>query len=617
MVQRVAWMQESALWCDEAESSINALTILQTGVPGWQYLGIPVFENTLTEPWPEHPEYEFRDSTYSDRGVVVYHGWLPIYAIALAQKLAGMEPDLPRDPPEVLHGPGQVDFRTVIPRLPALVFSSFSLLLAFLVGKQLAGTPAGFAALILMAFNARTVDFGIQARYYSLTLLMNLLMAWLLWRMATRGQWRDFLFFGLGAALLFHTHLLSLLVFGGVTLAALPWIVRHPRWVTKALAGAGLSLLLILPWVVLSGFLETANSVPKVFKLFESSFDAIFYAVDRPLPLLFLAGVVGGLVLLAFRPQWLPWGLGDRLRRHWAIYVLLLLWMVLGYLMFHLLMPAASFFLERLTLVLWTPFVLALSLATTDLFMSIAPRRAGLLAVVAMLVFLVGRHRFAPFETTSIGGERDQIRAVLEALQARAYESGTRFYAIPNEHLTYTYYSGLPVQSVAPVRREFFLSYPKPVVFIEFQMGIIFPEPKWLQMVLEENGHPSALSKDWKHRVWTTLLIEELEARDLPLPERPELPPALEKLVGPSRQLQEYFWSEYWEGLQSSPVLRGIPARNMNDVWMGFFYRFVEPEKRIGLALNILPRLRTGTAEAVPDGRVVIFYSPKPVSIAP
>ena len=47
---------EAPLWTDEAETAINALTILAEGVPTHQYLGQPIYENTLTEPWPEHPE---------------------------------------------------------------------------------------------------------------------------------------------------------------------------------------------------------------------------------------------------------------------------------------------------------------------------------------------------------------------------------------------------------------------------------------------------------------------------------------------------------------------------------------------------------------------------------
>src|SRR5262245_29805014 len=67
---------------DEAESSINALSILQHGLPVDHYLGLPVYENTLTRPWPESPEYEFKDSSYSGRGLAIYHGWVPLYATA-------------------------------------------------------------------------------------------------------------------------------------------------------------------------------------------------------------------------------------------------------------------------------------------------------------------------------------------------------------------------------------------------------------------------------------------------------------------------------------------------------------------------------------------------------
>ncbi|MFY8215704.1 MAG: hypothetical protein ACOVMP_03800 [Chthoniobacterales bacterium] len=111
-------MNQSALWCDEAESSINALSIIGTGVPGWKYVDLPIFENTLTNPWDDSAEYEFRDSTYSNRGVVVYHGWLPIYAIAASQYLFGLRPDVSHDPPRVLHGPDQIDLRTLAPRVP-------------------------------------------------------------------------------------------------------------------------------------------------------------------------------------------------------------------------------------------------------------------------------------------------------------------------------------------------------------------------------------------------------------------------------------------------------------------------------------------------------------------
>jgi len=41
-----------ALWVDEAESALNALTIVADGLPGDSYLGQPLYENTLMRPGP-------------------------------------------------------------------------------------------------------------------------------------------------------------------------------------------------------------------------------------------------------------------------------------------------------------------------------------------------------------------------------------------------------------------------------------------------------------------------------------------------------------------------------------------------------------------------------------
>src|SRR5260370_37239274 len=66
-------------WVDEAETGINALTILKHGLPVDHYLGLPIYENTLSRTWPESREYAFKDSSYSDRRLAIFHGWLPLY----------------------------------------------------------------------------------------------------------------------------------------------------------------------------------------------------------------------------------------------------------------------------------------------------------------------------------------------------------------------------------------------------------------------------------------------------------------------------------------------------------------------------------------------------------
>src|SRR6185437_1699523 len=77
---RLVSLDAKPFWVDEAESSINALTILQNGCPTDSYLGLPIYENTLVKRWPGNPEYEFRDISYTEGHFAVYHGWLPLYA---------------------------------------------------------------------------------------------------------------------------------------------------------------------------------------------------------------------------------------------------------------------------------------------------------------------------------------------------------------------------------------------------------------------------------------------------------------------------------------------------------------------------------------------------------
>lgn len=615
MALRIAWMNDSALWCDEAESSINALTILQTGLPGWKYLDLPVYENTLTEPWDGHPEYEFRDSSYSPQGVAVYHGWLPIYAMAASQWLLGLRPDQVQSPPRVLHGVEEINTRTTAPRLPSLFFALGTMIFIYLVGTQLAGRTAGLGALTLTAFNAKTVDFGIQARYYSLTLFFTALAAWCLIRVVKRGRWSDFILFGIAEALLFHTHQFSALVFALVAATLTPAIVKKPAWFWKSLTGGGFAALLILPWVWFSGFLSTASSVPKVFKLFESSADWLYYSLDRPGPLFLIALLTLVVAITRWSPQWLPAWIALPVRRHGAIYALLLLWLLVAYAAFHIIVPAASFFFERLSLVLWTPYVLILSVFTADLFRRFPLRIASALVIAAMLALLAGRGRLAFFESTSLSTSRHAITDIVRQLGKRTYAAGTKFYATPNEHLTYTYYTGLPIQSVAPIRAEFFEHYPHPIVFIERQMESYYPIGSELSEALRSRGLVADSETSWRisQSIWSTLVARDLQARGINHPEIPA-PRGMEALLAKTDWWATKYRNDYLHDMKSSPVLRGVPATRVKDVWMGFFYRFVDPSSRIGLNLQVLPRVRDAEVVMLPIADAVIFISERPVS---
>jgi len=606
---RVDWMNRTGLWCDEAESSINALTVLDRGFPLNEYLGVPIYENTLTETWDGHPEYEFRDSSYSPQGVAVYHGWLPIYAIAASQALCGLRADHPVDPPVVQHGAGEIALRTVAPRLPAIVFSALCMLAVFLLADELGGTTAGFSALALMAFNAKTVDFGYQARYYSLTLLMTAVAALCLVRMVRRGRWGDFLLLGLAEALLFHTHQLSAIIFAGAALVTIPAVIRHRDWFLKSLGAGALCAGLVLPWIWFSGFLFTASGVPKASRLFDSFSDWLAYALGRPDQFVLLAGLALVLVLGKLRPGWFPAIFHDAVREHGKIYLALFAWLGIGYAAFHLLVPAASFFYERLSLILWTPYVLLLAMLASDLLRGISPRQAAVLGIAVMTGFLAVRGRLAFLEKPSLVGSRQETAAVIDTLQKCRMENGTRLYASPNFHLIYTYYAGLPVQSVAPVRKSFFASYKKPVVFIESQMELMFPDESDVLLAAKAGNISLApdQAKELCALVWTAVAAEELAKQGIAVPPLPALPGYLDPVVGKARLQMLDAREKSIAALKCWPIFRRLSAGRIKDLWLGFFYRFVHPEDRTGRNLNIFPRLRNAKLEFLPSANTVIY----------
>ena len=606
---RVDGMNRTGLWCDEAESSINALTILDRGFPLNEYLGIPIYENTLTERWDGHPEYEFRDSSYSPQGLAVYHGWLPLYAIAASQALFGLRADHPANPPTVLHGTDEIAGRTVAPRVPAIVFSALCMLAVFILAGELGGTAAGFAALTLMAFNAKTVDFGYQARYYSLTLLMTAVAALCLVRVVRRGTWGDYLLLGLAEAMLFHTHQLSALIFAGAALVTIPVVIRQKGWFWKSLGAGGLCAGLVLPWIWFSGFLFTASGVPKASRLFDSFSDWLAYMLERPDQLILLAGLVLVLLLAKLRPAWFPARFHGAVRDHGKIYLALFAWLATGYAAFHLLVPAASFFHERLSLVLWIPYVLVLAMLVSDLLREATPRWAAVLAIVAMTGLLAVRGRLAFIESPSVVGIRAETAAVIDALQKIRFDDGSRIYASPNYHLTYTYYSGLPVQSVAPVRKSFFASFKKPLVFIEAQMEWMSPDASDVRLAaMTENLRPTPDQVEkLRGLVWTKIAAEELADQGIPVPPLAPLPDFLLPVVGKTRMQMLDAREKSMRAMKCWPIFRRVSAGRIKDFWLEFFYRFVQPEERTGRNLNILPRLYNAKLEFLPSANVVIY----------
>src|SRR5215813_8359517 len=87
---RFSFAASEPLWVEEAESSINALSILEHGYPADHYLGMPIYENVLLTASSDSKEYEFKNSSHSGSGMAINQDWLPLYSIAAALAFAGI-----------------------------------------------------------------------------------------------------------------------------------------------------------------------------------------------------------------------------------------------------------------------------------------------------------------------------------------------------------------------------------------------------------------------------------------------------------------------------------------------------------------------------------------------
>ena len=81
------------------------------------------------------------------------------------------------------------------------------------------------------------------------------------------------------------------------------------------------------------------------------------------------------------------------------------------------------------------------------------------------------------------------------ALRTLRIEPDTKIYCTPNDQLTLTYLSGLPVQSIAPVRRTFLNTYPGPVLIIDSAVPLELVLPEELIEIAAEAGQPLTWSE--------------------------------------------------------------------------------------------------------------------------
>lgn len=613
---RAWWIGHTWMWVDEAESCINALTILEHGYPADRYLGLPIFENTLVTPWPESEEYEFRDSSYSSRGMAVYHGWLPLYAISGTMALLGIAPDQVGDRMSMKHTPDRMWWRNIAPRLPAALFGLLFMVTIYLAGREMGGRTVGWTALTFAAFARSSINIGTQARYYSATLLLSAACGLVIWRIMRDGKWRQFILLGVLLAMMFHTHMLSCAVLAGVFCLVLPSMRRDPRLAFKALTTGAILATASVPWLLLTGFLGHSDQLPRGWTLLRLPGDLQLLVASHLIPLASLTA--GGLVLLTtiVLRERLPERLVRPFSGRGRAYAFLMAWAAFILPCFVFLVPAASFFGGRLFLMLAVPCTLLLALVLTGSCEAVAPRFSVLLAPLAAVGLMAAGKQFPPRYSTSFRAE-GPLMAQVDHLRSLSLEGGTRLYSTPNDHLILTYFTGLPVQSIAPVRKSFLDAYPGPIVILDLQVafGRSYPWQGVRELAREAGSKLSEeRAKGLARELSLYLVRSEVASRvaelDPPLASLPAyLEPALRELE--SSRLEDRRTFARTVGRPQNPaIFRDFVVRKPEDWWPIFFYRFVDPESRMGERINYADRIREARAVVLPEAGCVVFHAP-------
>ena len=604
-------LDSSPFWVDEAESSINALTILQHGYPNDTYLGMPIYENTYTWKWPESSEYEFRDSSYSAKHFAIYHGWLPLYSIAASFAISGIRPDVVDESRTTKHTEREQRERTRAGRLPAVLFGSLFLLLIFAGGNVLYGRDAGWAALLLGAVNPHHIELSRQARYYSAEVLLTTAVSLLTWLLVREAKWKYVGLHALCLTLLFYTHLLSFLT-GVVMLAILTLIVsvRDRAVWAKSIASASLVALGTGPWFIVTGFLQDQARIPRAWSLLRFPGDLVRYP-----PAQLWALVIGVLVvtlstwIVCWKPR-LPDRVALPFRQLWPILGVLGLWAVCAYTIFLTCIPAVSFSGDRINLPYWGPLFVLFSVISAAIARAILGRASIIFGSVLMLAILVSTGHSIGLRTRN-DTSWAKYRAVFQDIDRRGLGPESRIYAFPNAHLVLTFYSGLPIQDITPVRKCFLDNYRGEILLIDSTVAtysdILSPEQirdtarqhgVHLSSFMAEQWSALLASESYRERMTEIIAPGEQSRLD-------RLPPfALDVLSAHGAEIERYFNQFEYE-----LITRGFNIRDWSEWVTVCKYRFVHPEHRSGALANYAERLQGSEAVILPLEDPVAIYS--------
>jgi hypothetical protein len=209
---------------------------------------------------------------------------------------------------------------------------------------------------------------------------------------------------------------------------------------------------------------------------------------------------------------------------------------------------------------------------------------------------------------------------LIARMRTRNLRPGTRVYSTPSDQLIFTYYTSVPVQSVAAVRRSYFENYPNDIVVIESFTRFI--PANWWEVTLAAKRYglhmPRGEAEGWARRLTARHLAEHVRpmVASVDVPSDP-LPDWAKDVFERQREMTVYYSDVTDNPTGANPaVFRGYSLPDYSWWWQIFFYRYLDMNARAGDQLNYRPRLANARAVVLPSTYVIYFSPGKTDSVA-
>jgi hypothetical protein len=613
------------LWGDEAESSINALTILQKGVPADRYQGHLLFQDWMIQHWPDNPEFEFRDISFSDRHVVVYHGWLPLYSIALSFRLFGISSS-----PAAMLRPQYDEAerlrRTIAARLPSVFFGILCIIGFYLAGCRLQGRETGLVAALMATFLAVNIYDSQTARYYAATAAGVIFCIWATLAMLQSARWRDFLIGSILFSLLFYTHMVAFAA------ACLMWAIvmafRANEWraiAPKALLFVGVIAGLCTPWLIDTDYFRFSGEIPKAWKLLKLPGDLIVVRLLlKEFGFIVAMGAMLAAAVIVLRRRVSP-RITEPFESKKTSFVFVYLWLLVSYLAFFFTMPPSSFGVSRLSPLLVPPTLLFLAMILCSVAAILTKRNVFALAAMGAIAFVLmanWRHpdnvRLAKLgiaEPADIVPPTHYVNMAVEYLRTAPIDESTKLYAPPDMDFILTFYTGMFVQNIAPVRKSYLDNYPGDIILFAdgafWRTGPVRPD-RLLNAARTAGQELSARQAlDFSCEL-STLDFRAEHARNgaQVIPAVAPVPRFVNDLWKEQQEQTREWARNSWRWYPTQfPLFRKVELRDNSEWWLHYNYALVDPDQR-RIHPNYENRLRKATLTVLPCSDLVVYYSP-------